>query len=147
MTEAADRPGVIVPPPILYLGALVAAFVLRWFWPLPFLGRQAAVWAGIFLVLLGLVIGVWGRQTMVHAGTNVDPRRPATAIVASGPFRFSRNPLYVGLTLVYVGLITALDTAWGLLLLVPLLVVMHLGVVRREERYLEGKFGDVYRQY
>src|SRR5262245_8454225 len=147
MTESADRPGIVAPPPVLYLGALAAAFLLRWFWPLPFWGREVAVWFGIALVLVGLAIGVWGRQTMVRAGTNVDPRRPATAVVTSGPFRFSRNPLYVGLTLIYLGITTALDTAWGLVLVVPLLVVMHQGVVRREERYLERKFGDGYRQY
>ena len=147
MTESADRPGIVAPPPLLYLGALAAAFLLRWFWPLPFWGREVAVWVGIALVLVGLAIGVWGRQTMVRAGTNVDPRRPATAVVTSGPFRFSRNPLYVGLTLIYLGITTALDTAWGLVLVVPLLVVMHQGVVRREERYLERKFGDGYRQY
>ena len=147
MTESADRPGIVAPPPVLYLGALAAAFLLRWFWPLPFWGREVAVWGGIALVLVGLAIGVWGRQTMVRAGTNVDPRRPATAVVTSGPFRFSRNPLYVGLTLIYLGITTALDTAWGLVLVVPLLVVMHQGVVRREERYLERKFGDGYRQY
>jgi protein-S-isoprenylcysteine O-methyltransferase Ste14 len=147
MTESADRPGIVAPPPLLYLGALAAAFLLRWFWPLPFWGREVAVWVGIALVLVGLAIGVWGRQTMVRAGTNVDPRRPATAIVTSGPFRFSRNPLYVGLTLIYLGITTALDTAWGLVVVVPLLVVMHQGVVRREERYLEQKFGDGYRQY
>ena len=147
MTESADRPGIVAPPPVLYLGALAAAFLLRWFWPLPFWGREVAVWVGIALVLVGLAIGVWGRQTMVRAGTNVDPRRPATAVVTSGPFRFSRNPLYVGLTLIYLGITTALDTAWGLVLVVPLLVVMHQGVVRREERYLERKFGDGYRQY
>jgi len=147
MTESADRPGIVAPPPLLYLGALVAAFLLRWFWPLPFWGREGAVWVGIALVLVGLAIGVWGRQTMVRAGTNVDPRRPATAIVTSGPFRFSRNPLYVGLTLIYLGITIALDTAWGFVLVAPLLVVMHQGVVRREERYLERKFGDGYRQY
>ena len=147
MTESADRPGIVAPPPLLYLGALAAAFLLRWFWPLPFWGREVAVWVGIALVLVGLAIGVWGRQTMVRAGTNVDPRRPATAIVTSGPFRFSRNPLYVGLTLIYLGITTALNTAWGLVVVVPLLVVMHQGVVRREERYLERKFGDGYRQY
>jgi protein-S-isoprenylcysteine O-methyltransferase Ste14 len=147
MTESADRPGIVAPPPVLYLGALAAAFLLRWFWPLPFWGREVAVWVGIALVLVGLAIGVWGRQTMVRAGTNVDPRRPATAVVTSGPFRFSRNPLYVGLTLIYLGITIALDTAWGFVLVVPLLVVMHQGVVRREERYLERKFGDGYRQY
>lgn len=82
---------------------------------------------------------------MLAAGTHVDPMRPTTAIVASGPFRFTRNPL--GFALLFLGLTLALDTWWGVVALVPLFLVMHFGVVLREERYLEGKFGDDYRRY
>src|SRR4029434_8133859 len=70
-----------------------------------------------------------------------------TAIVASGPFRFSRNPLYLALTLLYLGLTLAFNTWWGIVVLVPVLIIMHRGVVQREERYLEQKFGETYRQY
>ena len=84
---------------------------------------------------------------MHAAGTNVNPGRPTTAIVTSGPFRFSRNPLYLSLTLLYFGLILAFNTWRGIILLVPLLIIMHFGVVLREERYLEQKFGDEYRDY
>jgi protein-S-isoprenylcysteine O-methyltransferase Ste14 len=65
----------------------------------------------------------------------------------SGPFRFSRNPLYLALTLLYLGLTLALNTWWGIVLLVPVLIIMHWGVILREERYLEQKFGESYRQY
>ena len=84
---------------------------------------------------------------MLAAGTNVDPMLPSTAIVTSGPFRFSRNPLYLALTFLYLGLVLAFDTWWGIAGLIPLLLVMHRGVVLREERYLEAEFGDEYRQY
>jgi protein-S-isoprenylcysteine O-methyltransferase Ste14 len=67
--------------------------------------------------------------------------------VATGPFRFSRNPLYVALTLIYVGLALLTNALWVLVLIVPVLLLMHYGVVRREERYLEAKFGDAYRAY
>ena len=77
----------------------------------------------------------------------MDPSLPATAVVTSGPYRLSRNPLYVGLALVYFGLTLALDSWWGIVLLVAVLIVMHRGVIQREERYLEQKFGDGYRQY
>jgi protein-S-isoprenylcysteine O-methyltransferase Ste14 len=92
-------------------------------------------------------MAIWGRRTLQAAGTNVNPALPATAIVDSGPFRFSRNPLYLALTLVYVGLTLAFNTWWGIVVLVPLLIIMHRGVVLREERYLEQKFGETYRQY
>ena len=77
----------------------------------------------------------------------MDPARPTTAIVTSGPFRFSRNPLYVALTFLYFGLTLAVNTWWSMVVLVPLLIIMHRGVVLREERYLEQKFGETYRQY
>jgi protein-S-isoprenylcysteine O-methyltransferase Ste14 len=78
---------------------------------------------------------------------NIDPALPTTAIVTSRPFRWSRNPLHVALTLVYSGLTLALKTWWGIVVLVHLLIIMHRGVVIREERYLEQKFGETYRRY
>jgi len=84
---------------------------------------------------------------MQAAGTNVNPALPTIAIVASGPFRFSRNPLYLALTLLYFGLTLAFNTWWGIVVLIPLLIIMHRGVVLREERYLDQKFGETYRQY
>ena len=144
---AADNPGVIVLPPFLYLGVFVAALVANWFVPLPMFATFVALTFGVCLSAVAIVIARWGRRTMTAAGTNVRPTRPATTIVTSGPFRFSRNPLYVSLTLLYLGLTTAVNTWWGLILLTPLLLVMHVGVVLREERYLTRKFGDSYRRY
>jgi protein-S-isoprenylcysteine O-methyltransferase Ste14 len=145
MAEA-DSAGVLVRPPLLYAAALGLMLVLRWLWPLPILGR-AGLWPGLALVGLAVGLLIWGRRTLVAGGTNVDPSLPSTAIVTSGPYRFSRNPLYVGLALVYLGLTLALDSWWGIVLLALVLVVMHRGVVQREERYLEQKFGDGYRRY
>ena len=119
----------------------------NWFWPMPLVRHVVALWSGLPLVLLGVAIAVWGRRTMQAAGTNVNPALPTTAIVASGPFRFSRNPLYLALTLLYLGLTLAFNTWWGIVVLVPVLIIMHRGVVLREERYLDQKFGETYRQY
>lgn len=141
-----DNAGVIVRPPLLYAAALGAMLVLRWLWPLPILGG-AGLWPGLALVALAVGLLIWGRRTLVAGGTNVDPSLPSTVIVTAGPYRFSRNPLYVGLALVYLGLTVALDTWWGIVLLALVLIVMHLGVIQREERYLAQKFGDHYRQY
>ncbi len=147
MATAADNAGVVVLPPLLYGVAFVAVLALRWFWPLPILGHVIVLWAGIALAMIAVAIAVWGSRTMRMAGTNVNPSLPTTVVVTSGPFRFSRNPLYVALTLFYLGLTLALNTWWGIVVLVPLLTIMHYGVVLREERYLEQKFGDSYRQY
>jgi protein-S-isoprenylcysteine O-methyltransferase Ste14 len=145
---AADHPGVIAMPPLLYLGGFLAAVVAQWLVPLRIVPRTAvAVALGLALAAVAIAAARWGRRTMTAAGTNVRPTRPATTIVTAGPFRYSRNPLYVALTLLYVGLTTAVNTWWGMVLLVPLLATMHFGVVLREERYLDRKFGDSYRAY
>ena len=147
MAASADNPGVVARPPLLYGAALVSVLVCRWLWPTPIFGQGAAVWPGLALVALGVGFAIWGRRTMQAGGTNIDPTLPTTAIVTSGPFRFSRNPLYLALTLLYLGLTLAFNTWWGVVVLVPLLIIMHRGVVLREERYLEKKFGQSYRQY
>jgi len=147
MASSGDRPGVVARPPLLYGGALLVVLVLRWFWPIPLLGRAVAFWPGLALIAVGVGTAIWGRRTMQAAGTNINPARPTTVIVTSGPFSFSRNPLYIALTLLYLGITLACNTAWGFLMLVPLLIVMHRGVVLREERYLERKFGEKYRLY
>jgi protein-S-isoprenylcysteine O-methyltransferase Ste14 len=147
MGTSADSPGVIVPPPLLYGFTFVVVLVLRWFWPKPILGHAIALWLGLAVLLLGVAVVIAGRRALQAAGTNVNPSLPTTAIVTSGPFRFSRNPLYAGITLLYLGLTLAFDTWWGVVLLVPILIIMHRGVVLREERYLQQKFGKAYRQY
>jgi protein-S-isoprenylcysteine O-methyltransferase Ste14 len=145
---SADNPGVVVLPPVLYVGAIVVALVLRWPWPLPILRSTTALfWFGLALVVFAVAIAMWGRRTMLVAGTTVNPLRPSTAIVTDGPFRFTRNPLYFAMTVLYLGLTLMFNTWWGVVWLVPLLVVMHYGVILREERYLEQKFGETYRHY
>jgi protein-S-isoprenylcysteine O-methyltransferase Ste14 len=114
---------------------------------MPIFDHAVALWPGLALVILAVGIALWGRRALLAAGTNVNPSLPTTAIVTSGPFRFSRNPLYLALTLLYFGLTLAVNTWWGIVVLVPLLILMHRGVVLREERYLEAKFGESYRQY
>lgn len=147
MAEPADNPGVVAPPPLLYGGGILVVLLLRRLRPMPIFDHAAALWPGLLLVALGAGLAIRGRRELLAAGTNVNPTRPATAIVRSGPYRFSRNPLYVALTLIYSGLILAFNTWWGLVVLVPILILMHRGVVLKEERYLERKFGATYRQY
>ncbi len=84
---------------------------------------------------------------MEQAKTNVNPSLPATTLVTDGPFRFSRNPMYLARTLLYVGLGLLANSLAVLLTAVPLLMVVQHGVIKREEHYLEAKFGDAYRQY
>lgn len=147
MATSADNPGVVARPPLLYAVAFVIVLLLRWFAPMRIFDPAVALWLGLAFVASGIGIAIWGRRTMQAAGTNIDPSRPTTAIVDSGPFRYSRNPLYLALTLLYLGLSLAFNTWWCIVVLVPLLIIMHRGVVLREERYLAQKFGERYRQY
>ena len=82
-----------------------------------------------------------------EAKTNFDLRKPTTRIITTGPYRFSRNPSYVSLTMLYLGIAIAADSVWVLAGLIPTLVVMHYGVILREEEYLEAKFGEEYLRY
>ncbi len=146
-SQPSDSPGVIVLPPLLYLAGLAAGGLTHWLGPLPIVTPLAGCRVGGVLLALGMALGWWARRTMKAAGTNIDPRRPSTTLVRTGPFRFSRNPLYIAVTLIYLGLAFLIDSVWILSALVPVLVVMHYGVVRREERYLERTFGAAYRLY
>lgn len=149
MTDSApdDKPNVLMLPPLLYAVGLAVGFLLQWVVPRPILATSARYWIGGLVLALGVVLAIWGRHVMERAGTNVNPTLPTTALVTTGPFRVSRNPLYVALTLVYIGLALLANALWVLLLVVPVLFVLHNGVVRREERYLEAKFGETYRAY
>jgi len=144
---AADRPSVIVLPPLLYLAALLAGVVLQWLVPLTLPLPSVARWAGLLLALLGIGFAVVARREFERAGTNVNPTQPATMIVSSGPFRFTRNPMYVAMAVGWIGVTLATRNGWYLAFYPILLAIMHWGVIRREERYLERKFGDTYAEY
>ena len=142
-----DNPGVIAPPPLIYAGALAAGLLTNRRYRIPFLPRRVARTLGPLLVFGGLAVGLLGSREMRRAETNLDPYKPATAIVTGGPFQFTRNPLYLSMTMVYGG-ISALANALPPVLLLPIVLrLMRRGVIEREERYLERKFGDVYLQY
>jgi protein-S-isoprenylcysteine O-methyltransferase Ste14 len=144
-----DVPGVVALPPFIFLGFLVAGTVLEVFAPLALLGAHATVRyvAGAALALGGFVMIRSGARRFVAAGTNISPNLPTKELVVDGIYGRTRNPLYLGSTLVYLGLSVAAGSLWTIALLVPLLWVINMGVVAREERYLEHKFGDAYRAY
>jgi protein-S-isoprenylcysteine O-methyltransferase Ste14 len=142
-----DSPGVIAPPPLLYGAAFLVGAVLHSLFPKPILASSLAPGVGVALLSVGAALAVWSRRTMEGANTNVNPSLPATSLVVTGPFRFSRNPMYVARTVLYLGLGLLMNALCVLAVLVPLLLVMQYGVVRREERYMEARFGEAYRQY
>jgi len=148
--QAPDNPGVIVLPPILLLATIAFGVVLDWFVPLGILAKlpmvpRLAVGAILFVVGASMLIAT--RRAFDEAGTNIRPDMPTTALVTSGPFTHARNPAYQGGSLALLGLALMLGSDWIVLLMVPALLLLHYGVVLREERYLEQKFGEAYRRY
>lgn len=142
-----DNAGVLMRPPFLYLGVLVLAFVLDTLWSLAVLPAPGQYVLGAVLAAAGVALLAWCMRCFRRAGTNVPTPLPTTALVTEGPYARSRNPIYIALTLLYLGIASAVDLPWAALLLPVLLVVLHYGVVRREERYLAAKFGEAYAQY
>jgi protein-S-isoprenylcysteine O-methyltransferase Ste14 len=147
MNSSDDHPDIIARPPLIYAGAVLAVFLLRWVWPLPMTHTTFAYVAGAALIVLGFAFGIPGRIALAKASTHVDPMRPTTTVVQTSSYRFSRNPLYVGLTVVFIGMGLIANTAWVFVILIPLSIAMHIGVILREEDYLERKFGEPYRRY
>ncbi len=145
-----DHAKVAVRPPVLFGAPLLAAMVLEELLPLgPGLGGggMRAVLVGLGLVVLGLVPFGLAVRRFLAAGTNIPTWEPSLALVEEGPYRCTRNPIYIGLVTVYFGLAVAMTSVWAVLLLPFLVAVLHYGVVLREEAYLAAKFGDAYREF
>lgn len=147
MSDERDTAGVVAPPPLIYGGALGLGILANRALSVSSAPRRSRRVIGWPLIGGGLTLGLWGLRSLKSAGTNVDPYRPTTAFVTDGPYRFTRNPLYLGLTAVYMGISALAGSLWAVLLLPGVLTVMRRGVIEREERYLEGKFGEEYRRY
>lgn len=142
-----DRPGIIAPPPAIYALALLIGLGAHWLVPLSLFSWPIAAVVGGPLVAAGALLMAWAFAAMRRARTSVNPYRPSSAVVVDGPYRWSRNPIYLGMTVGYAGATLLVGTAWALVLLPLVLVVMTRGVIVREERYLEQVFGDAYTNY
>ena len=148
MDDAADTAQVVVRPPLALGLAVIAGLALNWLVPMPFLPADLlAGWLGAMVFVLALALFAWAIVTITRAGSNVPTNMPTTTIVESGPYRFTRNLIYLGMFLGLIGLAILFDNLWLLMMLVPFALVIRYGVVAREEAYLERKFGDVYQRY
>ena len=149
MTAPSDDhgPDVIAHPPIIYAAGLFVASMLERLYPLLRLETNIHYTIGGAMIVAALVLAFVCFARFVKAGTQVPTSRPSTAIVTTGPYRFSRNPIYLALTALYLGIIVMDSNLWGVLALVPVLYLMTTGVIQREEAYLEEKFGQEYLDY
>ena len=147
MEQTSDSPHVVVFPPLLFGGTLVLGLVLHRVRPAPVAPPVIARLLGLMILILSWVLARSAEAAMTRAGTTIRPDEPTLAIVTDGPFRVTRNPLYLAAAGLYVGIALLFNALWPLVLLLPMLVILDWGVVRREERYLEAKFGESYREY
>ena len=144
-----DHPNVPVPPPAVFAGAFVAGFLLQLIYdtsPGATAGGASDAIGGA-LIILGLGLGGWAILTFRKAGENPLPNTRTEAVLDRGPYRFSRNPMYVAMALVSFGIAFALSNAWMLLTTIIAMITVHVLVIRREEAYLQGKFGGAYTAY
>lgn len=146
--ESQDHADVRILPPLLFLASIALGVLLQFVivvglakplaWRVPF---------GLALVALGVAAIAWVIAEMKRTHQDPDPRKPTPELIAGGPFRWSRNPIYTGMALIQAGIGIALANLWILLLLAPTLWILRREVIEKEEAYLERKFGDAYRSY
>ena len=136
----------IAPPPVIYLGFLGLGFALEGL--LPGSGLPGwAQWLGAVVIVAGLALMISFELAFKRAGTDANPYRPSSALATDGPYRFSRNPGYLGMAITYIGITLAAEAPWAFVMLVPATLVIQYGVIAREERYLERLFGKEYLSY
>jgi protein-S-isoprenylcysteine O-methyltransferase Ste14 len=147
MTARSDSPGVWFPPPLWYALAVLIGVLLDRRWPLPIGGGSLITIAGAFFVGAWLAIAFPSIRRFRRSNTSIVPIRPAEALVLSGPYQYTRNPMYVSLAFLTIGCGLLLATWWPLALLVPTLVIVQQFVILPEERYLRRRFGSEYDAY
>ena len=147
MADDQDDPGIRVPPPLIYLLPLILGLLLNKRAPVPFLPRSAARGLGWPLIGSGVVLNGWFLRTIRDADVPVRTDKPVPRLTTEGPFRYSRNPSYLALAMLYAGIAVLRNSPWAILFLPVVLVVIRREVIGREERYLERTFGEEYRDY
>jgi len=141
---------VVIPPPLLFASGFLAGVWLRLYAPgdaLPANIAGAVGAVGFLLAAAGIAFSLWGIVTFFRAKTTIVPHRAVSSLVDRGPYRVTRNPMYLGLTTAYTGLALALNRLWPFAFLPFVLYLLVVAVIRPEEGYLEERFGDEYRAY
>ncbi len=145
--STSDNAGVITIPPIVYLAGLLLGVLIHSLYPVGFLPESVTVWLGVLLILAAVPIALTAILAFKRSGTPFDVRKPSTVIVTEGIYQFTRNPMYVSLVLAYLGIACWINSLWILLLLGLVLAIVDQGIIKREEQYLERKFGEEYLRY
>ena len=147
MTDNPDYAQVAIAPPLVFLGYLVGVLVLHWAVPLPTPWTTTLRIVGVLVVVSGLWLGSFAVSQLIKAHTTPDSHRPTTALVTNGPYLYTRNPIYLGFFLIYLGFTWLAGTLWGLLLSPFLIGTVTQFIIHAEETYLKRKFEDEYTEY
>ncbi len=142
-----DHAGVAFHPPLLLLLAIIVGFFGRWILPLSVLPSALVRAAGPVFTVASFCLFSWAVYTLRSGGASIPTNKPTDVIVAQGPYRFSRNPIYLGMVLLQLGLGVWANSLWFLVLAMVSALLLTWGVISREERYLERRFGDGYLVY
>ena len=147
MSDDQDNPGINVPPPLIYVVSLILGLLLDRRAHLPLLPRSAARSLGWPLIGAAVMLNTWFLRTIRDAEVPIRTDKPVPRLTTEGPFRYSRNPSYLALALLYTGIAVLRNSLWAILLLPVVVRVMQREVIGREERYLERTFGEEYVDY
>lgn len=149
MSTKADRAAIIAPPPLLAVFCIALAFLVRHYKPLPLFSSRGLLPVGVggVLIILSIAVVASARRSFIAHGTHLNPYTPTKAIVTTGVYRFSRNPIYIAFFIFVLSFTFFANSLWFVVFDVLLFFLLHFGVVKREESYLEAKFGDSYREY
>lgn len=143
--EVANRG--IMRPPWVYLGAIALGLLLHFVWTIRLVSRAVSVPLGSTVVLIAIALFLYAVRTLLSAGTPVRGNRPTTAIVCTGPYRYSRNPIYLSFSLLHFGIACWVNSLWPLVTLIPAVALISCVVIPREEHYLENHFPSDYLPY
>ncbi len=146
-TSSEERGSVRFPPPLVYLAGLCLGAVLERIWPTPDLPTPVAVVVAAIAVFLFVALDFRSAALFAKKRTGIAPWHPSTVLVTEGPYRFTRNPMYLGMALLYLGMSLAFGLLWAAAALVPVIVVVDRAVIQREEPYLASKHGAAYEAY
>lgn len=150
LDQTKDTPGVIAPPPLIFLSGLVLGWMVHRLYPVYLLPPEylnISRISGVFLIISGLAAIITAKVRMQRAKTNIEPWKPTTAIITDGIYSYTRNPVYIAMVVIFLGVELIFNSLWFAPFLVLVLLAVHYGVILREERYLENKFGEEYLSY
>lgn len=139
---------IIAPAPVIFLLTVIVGFILHYFVPIyVFASSMLTSILSAILFMAGVLIAGWALQTMSAANVSPNPYTPTARLIVSGPYQYSRNPMYLSITLVYLAIALMVNSLWFFMLLIPMLILVWRGIIQREEIFLEAAFGEQYKNY